>query len=388
VAKKKLGQIGRYKLLGELGRGAMGIVYRAEDPALDRVVALKTILLTDDEESRKDYHKRFFLEAKAAGKLTHPHIVTTFDFGEEGDLAYMAMELLEGKDLRKCLKDGALPTVDAVDIAAQVADGLGFAHERGVVHRDIKPGNIMLLKRNQAKIMDFGIARQRSADFKTSTGIVMGTPRFMSPEQIAGSPVDHRSDIFSLGTVLYEMLTLSPLFAGEDTPQIAHNVATLEHQPPSRVNGEVTSMLDFVIAKALKKDPELRYQDAFDFASDLRTCLVELRGRQAAPAGERNGGKEKTSKTRTVKLDATADKAPLAPAAVSIVSDTRLPISPQFDCAQALHRLERPSRGDSRLLGKAPRPVGVLRRFTSDPGPRLFFVTLALAAGLAAYIAL
>ena len=385
MAKKKLGQIGRYKLLGELGRGAMGIVYRAEDPALDRVVALKTILLTDDEESRKDYHKRFFLEAKAAGKLTHPHIVTTFDFGEEGDLAYMAMELLEGKDLRRRLKDGALPTLEAVEIAAQVADGLGFAHERGVVHRDIKPGNIMLLKRNQAKIMDFGIARQRSADFKTSTGVVMGTPRFMSPEQIAGSPVDHRSDIFSLGTVLYEMLTLSPLFAGEDTPQIAHNLATLEHQPPSRANGEVTSMLDFVVAKALKKDPELRYQDSYEFASDLRTCLVELRGRQAAPIAERNG-KEKTSRTKTVKIDPTADKAPLAPAAVAIVSDTRLPLSPQFDCSHAVQRLERPTRRDYRLLARAPHPVGAVRRFASDAGPRLFLVTLAVAAGVAAYI--
>ena len=383
---KKLGKIGRYKLLGELGRGAMGIVYRAEDPALDRVVALKTILLTDDEESRKDYHKRFFLEAKAAGKLTHPHIVTTFDFGEEGDIAYMAMELLEGKDLRRRLKDGSLSTLEAVEIAAQVADGLGFAHERGVVHRDIKPGNIMLLKRNQAKIMDFGIARQRSADFKTSTGIVMGTPRFMSPEQIAGSPVDHRSDIFSLGTVLYEMLTQTALFAGEDTPQIAHNVATLEHTPASRMNAEVTSMLDFVVAKALKKDPELRYQDANDLASDLRTCLVELRVRHGAPAPERNG-KEKTGRTKTVKLDAT-DKAPLAPAASAIVSDTRLPLSPQFDCAGALSRLERPGRRDQRVLGKPPRPVGVLRRFSSDAGPRLFFVTVAIAGALAAYIAL
>jgi serine/threonine-protein kinase len=382
---KKLGKIGRYKLLGELGRGAMGIVYRAEDPALDRVVALKTILLTDDEESRKDYHKRFFLEAKAAGKLTHPHIVTTFDFGEEGDIAYMAMELLEGKDLRRRLKDGSIGTLEAVEIAAQVADGLGFAHERGVVHRDIKPGNIMLLKRNQAKIMDFGIARQRSADFKTSTGIVMGTPRFMSPEQIAGSPVDHRSDIFSLGTVLYEMLTQTALFAGEDTPQIAHNVATVEHTPPSRVNAEVTSMLDFVVAKALKKDPELRYQDANDFASDLRTCLVELRVRHGSPTPERNG-KEKTSRTKSVRIDAT-DKAPLAPAASAIVSDTRLPLSPQFDCAGALNRLERPSRRDQRLLGKPPRPVGVLRRFASDAGPRLFFVTLAIGGALAAYIA-
>ena len=161
----------------------------------------------------------------------------------------MAMELLEGKDLRKWLKDGALPTVDAVDIATQVADGLGFAHERGVVHRDIKPGNIMLLERSQAKIMDFGIARQRSADFKTSTGIVHGHAALHVARADRRPPVDHRSDIFSLGIVLYEMLTLSPLFAGEDSPQIAHNVATLEHEPPSRRNAEVTSLLDFIVAR-------------------------------------------------------------------------------------------------------------------------------------------
>src|SRR6185369_2836863 len=141
VSKKK--QIGRYKILGELGRGAMGVVYRAEDPALDRVVALKTILLSDDVDNRKEYEKRFALEARAAGKLNHPNIVTTFDFGEEGDLAFLAMELLEGTDLRTRLKDKGLATDEAVEIAVQVADGLGFAHERGVVHRDIKPGNIM-----------------------------------------------------------------------------------------------------------------------------------------------------------------------------------------------------------------------------------------------------
>ena len=286
MAKKKLTRVGRYKILGELGRGAMGIVYKAEDPNLDRVVALKTILLSDDAEGRKDYHKRFFLEAKAAGKLTHPHIVTTYDFGEEDDVAYLAMELLEGDDLRTRMKEGPLAIADSVDIAQQVADGLGFAHERGVVHRDIKPGNIMLLPRGQAKIMDFGIARMRSADFKTSTGIVMGTPRFMSPEQVAGDPVDQRSDIFSLGVVLYEMLTGTALFAGEDTPQIAHNVANVEHVPPSRLNPEVPSMLDFAVARALKKDPAVRYQDAYEFAVDLRTCLAELRSRETAAKKE------------------------------------------------------------------------------------------------------
>jgi serine/threonine-protein kinase len=176
MAPKIPKRIGRYKILGELGRGAMGVVYKAEDPALDRVVALKTISLAE-AEGRKDYEKRFMLEAKAAGKLTHPNIVTIFDFGEEDDLAYMAMELLEGTELRARMRQGAIPAAEAVDIALQVAEGLAFAHEHGVVHRDVKPGNIMLLERGPVKIMDFGIARMRHADHKTSTGMVLGTPR-------------------------------------------------------------------------------------------------------------------------------------------------------------------------------------------------------------------
>ena len=383
MAKKKLSRIGRYKILGELGRGAMGVVYRAEDPNLDRAVALKTILLSDDAQGRKDYHKRFFLEAKAAGKLTHPHIVTTYDFGEEDDFAYLAMELLEGDDLRTRMKEGPLAIADSVDIAQQVADGLGFAHERGVVHRDIKPGNIMLLARGQAKIMDFGIARQRSDDFKTSTGIVMGTPRFMSPEQVAGEPVDQRSDIFSLGVVLYEMLTGTALFAGEDTPQIAHNVANVEHVPPSRLNPQVPSMLDFAVARALKKDPAVRYQDAYEFAVDLRTCLAELRSRETSAKKEQNA-----SGTRTLRLDSTTERAPLAPAARSIAADTGLPLSRQFDSFAAVQRLAAQSRRDRKRLAAQPRPVKFLRRVSLDAGPRLLFLTSLVAAAAGVYVAL
>src|SRR5690606_411906 len=151
MAKKPPRRIGRYRILGELGRGAMGVVYRAEDTALERVVALKTIRLVEDMEGREDYQRRFLLEAKAAGKLTHPNIVTTYDFGEQDGVAYLAMELLEGTDLRSCLLEGSLSAVEAVDALAQVAEALGFAHERGVVHRDVKPGNIMLLERGTAK---------------------------------------------------------------------------------------------------------------------------------------------------------------------------------------------------------------------------------------------
>jgi len=378
---KKATRIGRYKILGELGRGAMGVVYRAEDPNLDRVVALKTIILVDDAEGRKEYQKRFFLEAKAAGKLNHPNIVTTHDFGEEGGIAYLAMELLEGTDLRVRIKQGAIAAADAVDIAKQVAEGLGFAHERGIVHRDVKPGNIMLLGRGQAKIMDFGLARMRVADHKTSTGMVLGTPKYMSPEQVAGSPVDNRSDIFSLGIVLYEMLTGARLFAGEDTPQIMHNVTHAEHEPPTRANPALPAMLDFVVARALKKDPAVRYQDAFELAADLGTCLAELRGREV-PA-EENG-----NATRTVKLETAADKAPAAPAARAIAVDTRLPLSRLFDSSAALRWLADRSQREREQLSRAPRPVGFFRRLRSDAAPRMLFLA-ALAGALAgAYVAL
>ena len=375
MSKKKQAQIGRYKILGELGRGAMGIVYRAQDPALDRTVALKTIILSDDADGRKDYQKRFALEARAAGKLTHPNIVTTHDFGEEGDVAYMAMELLEGTDLRARLKAGPLATPEALHIAIQIADGLGFAHERGVVHRDIKPGNIMLLERGDVKIMDFGIARMRSDDFKTSTGLVLGTPRFMSPEQVAGAPVDQRSDIFSLGVVLYEMLTGAMLFAGDDSPQIAHNVTNIDPQPPSRHNAEVSSLLDFVVARALKKDPSVRYQDAYELAADLRTCLAELGGRNPPAAADG---------TRTVRLEAPAER---APAAVAIAPTTRLALSRLFDSKAALQRLAAPGKRDRALLTRVPRPVGLLRRVCNDAGPRLFLTSALVAALAGSYLA-
>ena len=373
MAKKKT--IGRYKIQGELGRGAMGIVYRAQDPALDRVVALKTIILADDAEGRKEYQKRFFLEAKAAGKLTHPSIVTTYDFGEQDGVAYLAMELLYGTELRTRLKEGPLPPAEAVEVARQVAEGLGFAHERGIVHRDIKPGNIMLIERGRAKIMDFGLARMRAADHKTVTGMVLGTPKYMSPEQVAGSPVDQRSDVFSLGIVLYEMLTGARLFGAEDMTQIMHNVTYQEHEPPTRLKPELPAMLDFVVARALKKDPSARYQDAAELAADLSTCLTELRAHPAA-AAEPTG-------TRTVKVERSGPPPSDAPAARAIVTDTMLPLARQFDSSAALERFGSPSRRERR----ATRSVGILRRVLRDGPVRRLFVALVLAAAAGGYIA-
>jgi serine/threonine-protein kinase len=216
----------------------------------------------------------------------------------------------------------------------------------------------------------------------TATGMSLGTPHYMSPEQAMGErEITARSDVYALGVVLYEMLTGTALFAGEDTPQIAHNVTNVEHVPPSRLNPEVPSMLDFAVARALKKDPAVRYQDAYEFAVDLRTCLAELRSRETAAKKDSNG-----SGTRTLKLDSTGDRAPLAPAARSIASDTRLPLSRQFDSFAAVQRLAAQSRRDRKVLAEAPRPVKFLRRISRDAGPRLLFLTSLVAAAAGVYI--
>jgi serine/threonine protein kinase len=370
MAKKK---IGRYRMLGELGRGAMGIVYKAEDPNLDRIVALKTIIVDADTDGADEYRKRFILEAKAAGKLNHPNIVTTFDCGEHDGLAYLAMEFIEGTDLRSRLLKEQIAAAEAVEIARQVAEGLAYAHERGVVHRDIKPGNIMLNEQGQAKIMDFGLARMRAADHKTSTGMVLGTPRYMSPEQISGQPVDSRSDIFSLGIVLYEMLTGTRLFSGDDMAQVTHQITEFEHVPPTRQVPGLPAMIDFVVARALKKDPAVRYQDARELAGDLATCAAELRSREdITPSGEAS---------RTVRLEADKAERIEAPAARVIGVDTRLPLSRLFDTGPALKRLKDGS------LSRAPRPVGFIRRVVRDAPVRRLAISVVIAAAAGAWLA-
>ncbi|MGD8477052.1 MAG: serine/threonine-protein kinase, partial [Burkholderiales bacterium] len=245
---KTIRQLGRYRILDELGRGAMGIVYKAEDPVLDRPLAVKTIFIPVDEEDRKEYEARFNQEARAAGRLSHPGIVTIYDVGREGEMVYMAMEMLEGVDLGTRAGEQRFSVPETLDIAAQVADALAFAHDRGVVHRDIKPPNIMIIDKDRVKLMDFGIARVRQSELKTQTGVMLGTPRYMSPEQVSGRPTDHRSDIFSLGTVLYEMLTGSKLYAGCDPSEVMYNVVNLQPVPPSYINRQVPPMLDLVVA--------------------------------------------------------------------------------------------------------------------------------------------
>jgi serine/threonine-protein kinase len=208
-------RLGRYTLQGELGRGAMGIVYRASDAMLNRTVAIKTINIAADPAEREEYEKRFYQEARAAGGLSHPNIVTIYDIGHAGDVVYMAMEFVQGSELTSLLDGRVVDPAQALDIGAQIADGLAYAHERGVVHRDVKPANIMVERGGRAKIMDFGIARMRSSDVKTQTGILLGSPKYMAPEQLLGRGVDHRCDIFALGVVLYEMAAGVPPFSGD-----------------------------------------------------------------------------------------------------------------------------------------------------------------------------
>lgn len=264
---------GRYEVVGELGRGAMGVVYKAVDPVLNRVVAIKTVHLSLDPAEREEYEARFYQEAKAAGSLSHPAIVTIYDLGRSDNVAYMAMELLEGRELRDWIASGQpMPIKLAVSVAAQVADGLAYAHERGIIHRDIKPANIMVLADGTAKITDFGIARMRTSDVKTQTGMLLGSPKYMSPEQVIGQRIDHRADIFSLGVTLYETLTGQAPFNGSSLESLMYQTVHVPATPPTRLRPDLPQILDLILAKALEKKPEDRYQDARELAADLREC--------------------------------------------------------------------------------------------------------------------
>jgi serine/threonine protein kinase len=296
----ELTAIGRYEILGEIGKGAMGVVYRANDPMLSRVVAIKTVNMSSDPEEVAEYEARFYQEAKAAGGLNHPNIVTVHDIGKSGNLVYMAMEFLEGQELRDLMKGEPLPVARAVEIAAQVADGLGYAHQHGVVHRDIKPANIMILNNGPAKITDFGIARMRSAEVRTQTGVVLGSPRYMSPEQVAGRRAEPRSDIFSLGVIFYEMLTGKAAFAGEDITSVMYQILNVVPPPPSSVNPAVPQVVDFIVAKTLAKTPEDRYQNATELARDLHESAKSMPAAPPPPAGRATAQPKLDARARAV----------------------------------------------------------------------------------------
>src|SRR5687767_9978382 len=277
--------LGRYKIVSEIGQGAMGVVYKAVDPIIDRTVAIKTINLNLSRQELEEYEQRFQQEIKAAGRLNHPNIVTIYDVGKTDQVAYMAMEFLEGLELKDIIATGNLPAPDSVvDIICQVAEGLWFAHQQDIVHRDVKPSNIMVLKGGVAKITDFGIARLPNSAVKTMTGLILGSPRYMSPEQVIGKTIDARSDIFSLGVVLYEALTGQAPFDGDNVNAIMYATVNTTPQPPSAHNRHVPAMLDLIVAKAMAKLLEDRYQSIKEFGDDLREVRRQLDSSRPATA--------------------------------------------------------------------------------------------------------
>jgi serine/threonine-protein kinase len=270
--------LGRYEISGELGRGAMGIVYEGKDPTIHRTVAIKTLRLTEfDETELADIKERFFREAESAGLLNHPNIVSIYDAGEEHDLAYIAMEYLKGGDLAEFIKkDKLLPLRDVLHIITQVAEALDYAHSKDVVHRDIKPANIMLLKdTGNIKVTDFGIARITSSS-KTKTGVVLGTPSYMSPEQVSGKKIDGRSDIFSLGVVMYEMLTGQKPFVSEDMTSLMFQIAKEAHTSVRKVNPKIPPVIEKIVDKALVKEADQRYNRAGVMAEHLKKVIERI----------------------------------------------------------------------------------------------------------------
>ncbi len=269
-------KIGRYEITSVMGQGAMGTVYKAVDPVIERIVAIKTINLQLSKEERAEFEERFFREAKSAGRLNHPNIVTIYDVGETEEAAYIAMEYIEGETLRDVLDSGVvLPPKRICSIVAHVAMALNYAHENGVVHRDIKPANIMITRNRDVKIMDFGIASIPTGS-RTQAGTVLGSPKYMAPEQVAGKAVDGRADIFSLGAMLYEMLTGTTPFNGDNLSAIMYKILNEEPILPSVLNARVPVEFDTIVSKALAKRPEDRYQTAKEIARELRKYEIRV----------------------------------------------------------------------------------------------------------------
>jgi serine/threonine-protein kinase len=270
--------VGRYEVVSELGQGAMGIVYKAKDPKINRFLAIKTIRFSDEFEPDKirEIKDRFMREAQIAGKLAHPSIVAVYDVGEDYDLTYMAMEYLEGESLQKyCRKGFLLPLRKVLFIVSEVALALDYAHRQGVIHRDVKPANIMVLKDGKVKVTDFGIAKAVSSS-QTKSGIVLGTPNYMSPEQINGHQIDGRSDIFSLGVVFFELLTGMLPFHGKNLTNLFYQITQAKHPSPREINPKVPNPVEQIVDKALSKDPERRFQTCSDFARYLKAMINRI----------------------------------------------------------------------------------------------------------------
>jgi serine/threonine protein kinase/tetratricopeptide (TPR) repeat protein len=286
AAGARLGKLGRYEVLNELGKGAMGVVYLAKDPVIGRMVAIKTIRTSqtgDDDSESREFRERFVREAQTAGILSHPNIVTIHDIGEDSEsrTSFIAMEYIEGRNLKSLLAEKKKFIWDEIaDLIAQIAEALDYAHRKGIIHRDIKPANIILTTDGKIKITDFGIAKIASSNL-TTTGQFLGTPNYMSPEQVSGAPVDGRSDIFSLGVVLYELLTNRKPFLGDNLTAISYKIVHEDFTPPAELSIEVPPEFNAIVARAMAKDPWNRYQRGKDLALALYQLKAHLEEQKA-----------------------------------------------------------------------------------------------------------
>ena len=345
--------IGKYEVRQQIGRGAMGIVFEAFDPAIERRVAIKALRLEIFEQSQlADVRARFKREAQSAGRMSHPHIVTVYDYGEHEGTPYIVMEHMVGSELSKILERGTrLPLPEVVRLMTQLLGALAYAHERKVVHRDVKPGNIFVLDDGSLKVVDFGIARVEASNL-TDTGALLGTPAYMSPEQFLALAIDERSDIFSAGVILYELLTGDKPFTGSVTT-IMQKVLHQDPIQPSVLNPLLPSVWDAVVKRAMAKKPEARFQSARQFAETIKQAF--------------NSG------TLRVSVEATL---PGAPGTTALSSSTLGSLAPQISKASASAKTHAPSPSDSAVARRAR-------------GARLIGIglTIAVAAGVALYYA-
>ncbi|MFZ3365979.1 MAG: serine/threonine-protein kinase [Candidatus Sulfotelmatobacter sp.] len=296
-------RFGRYEILTKLGQGAMGIVYKARDPKINRLVAVKTISLADQPpEEEREYRERFIREAEAAGRLSHPGIVTVFDVGEEPETRapYLVMEFVAGQSLDKLLlsrEDHKLPPEEALQLTLELAEALDTAHGQGVVHRDLKPANILLTEEGHAKIADFGVAKLSLAN-ATLAGRTLGTPAYMSPEQLNGEAVDGRSDLFSLGVILYTILTGYRPFQGNSALTVAFKVINRDPVPATVLDTELPPGLDYIIARAMSKDPSQRYQRGMEMVLDIQELRAGREPWSKAKQPASVGGADQTTNER------------------------------------------------------------------------------------------
>ncbi|MFB0565356.1 MAG: protein kinase [Candidatus Aminicenantaceae bacterium] len=270
-------KIGKYSVVEELGKGAMGVVYKALDPDINREVAIKTIRfdLVSEGTENEEVLKRFIKEAQSAGKLTHPNIITIYDVGREKDMTYIVMQYVEGQSLQKTITSGKkFTTQEVTQLMSQLCDALDYAHQNGIIHRDIKPGNILIDREGMPYLVDFGIARIETSTL-TQSGTILGTPSYMSPEQVMGKKIDSRSDIFSLGIILYELLTGKKPFDGESITTIIYKIVNEEPTPLVKVRKNMPPGFEHLIEKALAKDPQDRYQACAELNADLHE-LIQL----------------------------------------------------------------------------------------------------------------